>query len=148
VKDSLLFILILSICFTSDTNITLACSCQPLHYDKSFKKQIKLARREAKAVFSGKVIELTPDPRKFTLIVKFKVASYWKGGGGDEVTVSTPLAPTICGFSFEKDESYLVYAYRLKEAALGTDICQRTRVLEGAEEEVKILGALSKIGSE
>ncbi|MFP5261277.1 MAG: hypothetical protein ACLGJB_05150 [Blastocatellia bacterium] len=72
------------------------------------------------------------------------MASYRKGSGGDEITASTPLSPAVCGFSFEKDKSYLVYAYRLKEEALGTDTCERARALEGAEEEIKVLEKLRR----
>ena len=88
-----------------------ACSCEPPPPAKSFK--------QASAVFVGEVIEIKES--KVTLgkgfppsshAVKFKVARYWKGVKGGEVTVYSDLGGLPCHqFAYKKGETYLVYAF-------------------------------------
>jgi hypothetical protein len=60
-------------------------------------------------------------------------------GETDPVTVvSTPWPGKTCGFPFEKDSLYLVYAFRAR--SIKTDACQKTRKIILGELIPKELG--------
>ncbi|HEX5735279.1 MAG TPA: hypothetical protein VF131_20790 [Blastocatellia bacterium] len=137
-KKSIALIIALSVYLLYDTSTALGCRCQVP--DNSFKKQVKGARKQADIVFSGKVIETTFDKRTRPVLTTFRVEEYWKGAGGDEITLVT--FPTTCSYFFDMDKSYLVYANSYENEFLDTSICHRTQRLEGANREIKILKRL------
>lgn len=102
-----------------------ACSCFVPLAD-SVEKQVENALDEAAAVFSGKVVEVTPTTDdSYSVNVKFKVTSKWKGVSDKIVVVNTGQNTAMCGFNFEVGKTYVVYAHRI-DSGLSTTICSRT----------------------
>lgn len=101
-----------------------ACSC--LVMDAPLKKQVEKAYTEASAVFSGEVVEITPASNdSYSLNIKFKVASKWKGAADKEIVVTTTKDSAMCGYAFVVGKTYLVYAYK-NDSGLSTTNCSRT----------------------
>ncbi|MBA3711095.1 MAG: hypothetical protein H0W76_01440 [Pyrinomonadaceae bacterium] len=123
------------------SNATLACTCDlPLH-NKSLEQQIVDARKDSKAVFSGKVVEVIENPKDyFYVVVRLRIERSWKNVRADEVLIVTGRGGGDCGYRFEVGESYLVYAYGSGGGRLETNICQRARKLADAGEDIKMLG--------
>lgn len=114
------------------------------------------ARRNALAVFSGKVIAagyqkgaVHPDgkPAGEELTVRFQVERWWKGNLAREVVLFTEqyrapdfsISVSTCAYQFEVGKRYIVYANfffgRLRAA-----YCSRTAEIERAGEDLKVLG--------
>lgn len=125
------FTLILATAFI--VNSALACSCAPPGPPKESLDQ-------STAVFSGKVTAVEKEG-PFGLIVTFAVDSAWKGVAEKTIKVGTASNDAMCGYSFEKGKSYLVYASVAPGAKkLQTNICSRTRSLDDAKEDLAALG--------
>jgi hypothetical protein len=99
----------------------------------------------SKVVFAGKVIA------RLEYGVRFKVERAWKGVSSDEVYIYTGNLRNSCDSWFEKEESWLVYAwntqlYADEEANVPIAVrlmahgCHRTKHLENAAEDLKELG--------
>ena len=108
-----------------------SCICEPVLLQDAIAK--------SDMIFSGKVIEIsgygidgknTP-PRMWQ--VRIRVVKGWKGVNSKEVTVLTASGPS-CGYGFQVDKEYLVYS---KDG--GVSICFPTKLLEKADEDLKIL---------
>lgn len=116
-----------------------ACSClEP--------GPVKEELERSSAVFSGKVIEIV-DKNKNKRIqssadpieVKFEVAEVWKGQSQTEIIVITERDSASCGFEFDLDKEYLVYATEL-EGELRVSLCSRTALLSAAGLDIQELG--------
>ncbi len=104
------------------------------------------ARATAAAVFEGRVsaVEELPaagtadgDSRQVTLAV----VRVWKGLENSEtVRVTTRGSSASCGYMFEPNVSYLVYAGG-STAKLEVSGCSRTRALSDAGDDLALLGA-------
>jgi hypothetical protein len=116
-----------------------ACTCDLPFPVKTVKQQVVEARKQSKAVFSGEVVEVIADPQIAYVEVKFRVEKYWKGVLTNEVTVVTGRGSGDCGYRFEVGAHYLVFAYGAGKK-FGTNICQRTKGLAEAAEDLKLLG--------
>jgi hypothetical protein len=110
-----------------------ACSCLP-------PPAPKVALEKAAAVFVGKVITIEEkDGRRKE--VKILVSKFWKGVTGDSVVVTTAIVSAACGFPFEMNKEYLVYASSIEvQKHLNTSLCTRTKKLEAAGEDLAELG--------
>ncbi|MEH7226750.1 hypothetical protein V7112_23375 [Bacillus sp. JJ1566] len=116
-----------------------ACSCA---YPESVKDELN----RKTAVFSGKVIDLV-DENKFSYIqssgdpieVLFEVNESWKGINTSQVIISTARSGASCGYEFELNKEYLVYAYG-EINQLETGFCERTALLSVASEDLALLG--------
>lgn len=106
----------------------LACSCELPIPKLSIKKQVNKARKNAYAVFSGRVLEITKQPQDFYVSVRLLIKESWKGNLPREITVTTGLGNGDCGYPFEVGESYLIYANGSNKNKLSTNICQRTKI--------------------
>lgn len=121
-----------------------ACSCAgPL----SAEKQVKDELERKTAIFAGKVTKVTQPRQKIIMSsadlvkVNFEVSKVWKGELQREAVVYTAMSSASCGIeNFQVGTEYLVSAYEDREH-LETNICDLTKPLASAEEEVKILGA-------
>lgn len=72
--------------------------------------------------------------------VTFNVSEIWKGGPDSQVTVRTALGSESCGIdTFQVGQPYLVYA-REYMGKLSTNICERTKPLASAADDLHILG--------
>lgn len=120
--------------------VGLACTCELPRPGITPKQVVAQARDKAKAVFVGKVIELIENPQVFYVEVKFKVEGSWKQVSTNQLVLRTGRGGGDCGYRFEIGERYLVYAYGSDAMTLETNICQRTRKLADAGEDLKLLG--------
>jgi hypothetical protein len=116
-----------------------ACTCDLPSPGKTLKPQVVEARKQSRPVFSGEVVEVIADPQVPYLKVKFRVEKYWKGVLTTEMIVVTGRGGGDCGYRFEVGARYLIFAYG-GDAKLETNICQRTKGLEEATEDLKLLG--------
>ncbi|RBW68044.1 hypothetical protein [Bacillus taeanensis] len=92
----------------------------------------------SKAVFTGKVLEITEDETNYEKEVVFEVLSTYKGVTEPQVTLYTGMNSAACGFNFTVGEEYLVYA--TGDGRLQTTLCSRTAELAAANEDLKELG--------
>jgi hypothetical protein len=109
----------------------LACSCAPLPGPPQ-------ARDHAAAVFTGTVLGITREDNR--RLVRLRVEEAWKGARCEEVTVSTGLGDSDCGYAFQEGQTYLVYAEE-RRGRLSTNLCTRTRPAAEAGEDLAALGA-------
>lgn len=117
-----------------------ACSCA---LPSSVEDQ--LSRSEA--VFAGRVLGVKE--QRFlnggmAKAVRFEVSRVWKGEAVSEIIIHTGSGGGDCGFDFEEGKDYLVYShpstmYGDKEL-LVTIICDRTKPLSQAQEDLAVLG--------
>lgn len=115
-----------------------ACTC--LVSSKPLRTEVTQARNDSRALFSGKVLQITEDPQTFLLTVKLKVERVWKGSMPAEAIIETGRGGGDCGYGFEVGERYLVYASGSNESKMQTNICQRTARLSDAARDLRILG--------
>ena len=90
------------------------------------------------AVFSGKVISITPEPvpkhygqeMPPNRVVRFLATESFRGMNSSEVVIVTERGDGGCGFDFQIGEQYIVYAHRnAADNRLWTSICSRTTLL-------------------
>ncbi len=132
--------LVLSIMTIFISSTVYACSCaQPLTVEAEFTR--------SEAVFAGRVLEVK-EQRNFngsmTKAALFEVSHIWKGGSESQIIIHTGSGGGDCGFHFEEGKEYLVYAHPSTmygdNELLVTIICDRTNVLDQAQEDLAILG--------
>jgi hypothetical protein len=126
----------LSIILLVETNSGRACSCLPPSPPAQ-------AFAEADAVFMGKIIsfELIPDMRR--RVAKINVLKIWKGKKSAAEMVFTGLNDADCGYNFQVDETYVIYAYEVDNDKLLTHICTRTAPIHRAAEDLEFLDSFS-----
>jgi hypothetical protein len=104
------------------------------------------AREAAAAVFEGRVTAVEDVPVQGevgtgTKRVTLALVRTWKGLENKEsVIVSTSASSASCGYMFEPNTSYLVYASG-SEANLEVSGCSRTRAMADASDDLAVLGA-------
>jgi hypothetical protein len=117
-----------------------ACSCaQPLSVEEELSRSTE--------VFAGRVLKVKEQRSmdgSMTKAALFEVSEIWKGRSESQIIIHTGSSGADCGYHFEEDKEYLVYAnpstmYGDKEL-LVTIICDRTKVLAQAQEDLAILG--------
>lgn len=121
----------------------LACSCELPPQKVSDRKLAKQAKKKSSAVFSGEVLEVVTKS-DFVNVAKIRIKSKWKGVKDTEAYVSTGRGGGDCGFPFEVGRSYLIYATTAADGTLTTNICDRTKLLSEALQEIKDLGRKSR----
>ncbi len=120
-----------------------ACSCmQPLSPDEELPNY--------DVVFSGTAREIgkenplsNGDFSSDSVYVTFDVDREWKGFKADNLIIKTPESSAACGFPFEENQEYVVYATHSEEfpfELLEANMCSRTGLLSGAFEEFDELG--------
>jgi hypothetical protein len=139
---SLIFFLVLFAFLLFGTNNILACSCLPA-------KGVAQELEQSNAVFSGKVIKIKSHRQAENIFasveVIFNVQKAWKGVKKKTISVFTSSNSAACGYSFRKNQTYLVYANGNDEGKLSTSICSRTKSLKDAREDLRELGAVRGI---
>ena len=68
------------------------------------------AYEEADAVFSGQVTNIVVDESGYYHEVTFQIIDVWKGENSEEITVLTETFSDACGYNFQINNEYLVYA--------------------------------------
>jgi MYXO-CTERM domain-containing protein len=71
--------------------------------------------------------------------VRMEIVSAWKGAEGEQVTVFTAADSAMCGYTFQVERSYLVYAVS-GPGGLEVSLCSRTRPMAEAGEDLAHLG--------
>jgi hypothetical protein len=94
-------------------------------------------------VFSGTVTAI--EVGGHDKVVTIRVDRAWKGVEAETVTVRTPSGDGPCGYAFQKDQAYLVYANRPEaegdaKPQLHTNICTRTKPMADAKDDLAALG--------
>lgn len=125
-------------------NTAMACSCVLPDRNKSVKRLVTEAKGASVAVFVGKVIDIRYSDEKMgvqplRMFAKFEVTGQWKGSVPQIVEVSTANICCICGVSFQKGETYIVYANGTS-AELSANSCSRTSLITGKSADEKYLG--------
>ena len=103
---------------------------------------IENALKNSSAVFTGKVLSIGAQYGHDFKLVEFHVWRVWKGPKIDRIEVKTPSKKDDCGYPFEKNEEYLVYA--TGTTVLNVSVCYRTAILEKAGSDVEKLMTLAK----
>ncbi|MCU6793924.1 hypothetical protein OB236_17615 [Paenibacillus sp. WQ 127069] len=120
-----------------------ACSCA-----KKPSVQEELQRKTA--IFAGKVVKLSEPHTGFfsssadPVTVTFAVSNVWKGEVRAELNVNTPISGSSCGYSFEMNREYLVYASSDGTGKQTTMLCDGTKPLSGSADDLAVLGAGEK----
>lgn len=91
--------------------------------------------KDMDVIFVGKAaaVEEAKDAQDF-FDVTFEVNKYYKGEGEPSIYVRTDKDRNRCGFKFDRNKEYLVYA-KYHNGVLLTDACSRTRTIEKARVE-------------
>jgi hypothetical protein len=89
-------------------------------------------------IFKGRVLDISSNHVASGLKITMGVSRIYQGDTDPVTVVSTPWPGSACGFPFEKDSMYLVYAYRGR--SIRTDACQKTRLLTNGEDAEEELG--------
>jgi hypothetical protein len=117
-----------------------ACSCAMPSGTQ--KERAERALSSSEAVFSGRVtaIEKEVATRRHpgTATATLRVSQLWKGPERATLEVSTASQESACGFPFEEEREYLVYAYGKQD--LKVDLCSETKPLSIAEADLATLG--------
>ena len=136
-KLFLIFVVVLSL-FLLNLDFATACSC----IEQSVSQQIA----QSEFIFIGKVTKInrpiftldSSDPIKVTL----DVSKGFKGSFGDSIAVLTTQDSASCGYSFEENGEYLVYATS-ENGNLNTNLCTGTKRLDEANEDLAELNLIS-----
>lgn len=105
------------------------------------------AREAAPLIFEGRVSAIEDVPAKpeegvGTKRVTLALVRTWKGLESKEsVVVSTSASSASCGFMFEPNTSYLVYAAEGEGGVIEVSGCSRTRAMTDAADDLAVLGA-------
>ncbi|MDF2570686.1 MAG: hypothetical protein K0R55_2290 [Sporomusa sp.] len=138
-KVLLIYLFVFGTWFVVEPLTVNACSCaEPPSIEDQLNRKT--------AIFKGKVLSLkkpvkgkiwsSADPVK----AQFEVKTVWKGELSSQTTVYTALSSASCGYEgFEVKEEYIVFAYGDPDR-LETGLCEGTKTLASAQEELKALG--------
>ena len=114
-------------------SLSYPCSCtEPPPPEEAFE--------DADIVFSGLVTNIVLDDSGYYYEVTFQVIDVWKGEGLEEITLLTETYSDTCGYYFQINYEYLVYAYNYNWG-IYTNICTRTNLLEYASEDLEFLNS-------
>ena len=109
-----------------------ACSCMETTFER--------ARSDSAAIFEGRVVGMDVDGD--STLVHFRVTQAWRGVEHEIVDVRTATNSAACGYAFETNVVYLVYA-QAGEGGLHTGLCSRTSTMDGetAQSDRRALGS-------
>lgn len=106
---------------------------------------------KADAVFRGRVIATPSWPPLSGYVrrdIAFRVETSWKGQVAPEVLVvdGWGAATSTCTYQLESGVEYLVYARADREGTLSVEVCNRTRPVSEAADDLRALGPGTPIG--
>lgn len=102
-------------------------------------------REQSASVFAGRVSEIAGPNRDGvgstgdSVRVTFEVSDVWKGPPVSPITLETAASSASCGYEFQPDVEYLVYAREVDGELIGS-LCSRTTPLERAGADMEALG--------
>jgi len=146
-KKMLLYLLcgaiLISTAIIASPGAVFACSCVA---SPSVDKLVKDELDRKTAIFSGKVIKVTPPPQKETMSsadlvqVDFEVTTVWKGELKQQTVIYTAMDSASCGYEgFNVGGDYIVSAYE-DSGKLETGMCELTKPVSAAGSELDVLG--------
>jgi hypothetical protein len=111
------------------------------------------SRPEMELIFEGKVtaqelrsgsLNSAVSPLSITMTGRFRVVHLtalhvYRGATNGDVVLRTGLGTGDCGYPFETESTYLVYASKMKDGNLVTSICHGTRRIEDAGADLRLL---------
>lgn len=124
-----------------------ACSCLTQDQQTTFQK--------SNMVFTGKMVKQVNkkswldgtrfgrnDGLFFAVAYTFEVDQVWKGELGKKTVIYSSSGEDTCGISFQKGETYLVYAFESDHGKMYTSLCKRSELVysEKAQEDLRLLG--------
>ncbi len=121
------------------TSPVYACSCGAIGKPT---EELRLSD----AVFTGKVINIFPNPDGGPLKLKgensviLEVATTWKGVSKSQVIVSRGLGGGPCEITASIGQSFLIYGNIGEDGTLLTGTCTRTTLLSEASDDLMVLG--------
>jgi hypothetical protein len=86
-------------------NLALACSC--IAPDERTRSE---AIKTSPVIFQGKVMSIAKSRDGDSVNVRFRVQRTWKGVRTKEIVITTPRSSAACGYSFERNKIYTIYA--------------------------------------
>ena len=105
----------------------------------------EVALKAADLVFTGVVKDISVSSEDdYSLFVEMHAFHKWKGDLNTEIIVETASSSSRCGFPFEKNQGYLVYASFVGES-IRTSGCSRTTHLDYAKKDLLELGVADPI---
>lgn len=105
-----------------------ACSCMA--------QTVEEAVASSAAIFEARVVSEVDEGG--TMVVTFAVTQAWGGVDHETISVRTARDSAACGFDFQVDETYLVYANGEADA-LTVSLCSRTaRLLDAAADRAAL----------
>jgi MYXO-CTERM domain-containing protein len=110
-----------------------ACSCRP-------PPPAQESYQEAAAVFIG-IPQAIEEAGGIRVRVPMQVQRAYKGVDQARVMVTTARDSASCGYNFELDRPYLIYAHA-EDDGLSVSLCSRTRALEDAQDDVQAIEAI------
>ncbi|MGG4402449.1 hypothetical protein ABEW61_20120 [Paenibacillus amylolyticus] len=123
-----------------------ACSCVESDVQERLKTNT--------TVFTGEVVKKGRSQqskhdgllREYT----FDVDTAWKGVNAKKMKIlASDGGSESCGIQFEKNQSYLIYAYQYEvDQKLHTNLCSRNVPIEQAGDDLKLLGAGKVVSKE
>ena len=116
-----------------------ACSCAMPQ--GSQKERAERALSSSEAVFSGEVAAIERNQKgPFGGVdeVSFRVSEVWKGPKRESLELTTQSQGIACGYHFEEEQEYLVYAYGKNN--LKVVLCSETKPLSKAGADLAVLG--------
>jgi len=129
----ILLLVTVALCWSAPAR---ACKCSP--------RSPAEAAQAASDIFEGRVQTLSAttaeDPNvPAPMLVELAVVRRFKGADAERLQVRTRADGAACGYAFERDKSYLVYAHQ-DGGALWVDSCSRTAPIANADEDLAALG--------
>ena len=146
ISTTLLAFIILTLSISMSIPRAYACSCvSPL--------PAVLSYFNYDAVFSGRVVDIVPPESRGNIVssgdpvsVNFEVYKSYKGVDSKNVTVTTALSGVSCGYEFEKDKEYLVYAHKNNNGNLSVSLCSNTSLLSESQSDVVLFNTIFFFG--
>jgi hypothetical protein len=105
-----------------------SCICSYPPFDEQFAK--------ATYVFAGRVLKIEPGGQN-RLVAQFKILKAYKGVTTNEMEVRTDQSSAACGYPFELQSEYLVYATGKEQPEVS--LCSRSKILKQAKEDLDLL---------
>jgi len=135
-RKTLLFIAMFGSTLLTANETQAQCTCIPTYVDITPRNEFNLAY----AVFVGKVVAIKKSQRdkndNYVETTTFEVTKAWKQDVNSTVTIVNEIHGCFNGF--EKNEEWLIYAYKNQDGTLGTYCCcSRTRKLANADDDLK-----------
>jgi len=125
-----------------------ACSC--LFQDPKDPGVVEEALESADIVFVGAVesaeIDGPPEGEYGRMIqtTVFVVKDSWKGETVNRITTRVNVQCCLCGFRFEEDQTYLIFAHEREEGVYTVSVCSLSRTLAEAGDIIRRLDEITE----